>query len=230
MRRLLNPAVRCLVEWRMWEFILELLKTLGTTAIVVGAAAWLTKSVITHFLSRKIEAYKIELKGESDKKIEEVKSRLQIMAQERQIIFSRLHEKRAEIVADSYTLIHEVHSKAVGLGADIFHGGLRAPKERAKEVFDDCLKFNDFFQQRRIYFSEEVCTMTDRFVELIGETNAAVSRAPDNLDFSNKDGQEAYRQMADLMDRLPQIKKLIEKDFRTLLGVIAPDERASNNS
>lgn len=212
------------------EFILELLKTLGTTAIVVGAAAWLTKSVITHFLSRKIEAYKIEMKGESDKKIEEVKSRLQIMAQERQIIFGRLHEKRAEIVAESYTLIHEVHSKAVGLGADIFHGGLRAPKERAKEVFDDCRKFNDFFEQRRIYFSEEVCTMTDGFVELIGETNAAVSRAPDNLDFSNKDSQEAYRQMADLMDRLPQIKKLIEKDFRTLLGVIAPDESASNNS
>jgi hypothetical protein len=55
----------------MWNFILELLKTLGTTAIVVGASAWLTKSLITHFLSRKIEAYKIELKSESDKGIED---------------------------------------------------------------------------------------------------------------------------------------------------------------
>lgn len=34
--------------------------------------------------------------------------------------------------------------------------------------------------------------------------------------------------MADLMDQLPQIKKLIEKDFRTLLGVIAPGESAFN--
>lgn len=69
----------------MWEFILELLKTLGTTAIVVGAASWLTKSVVTHFLSRKIEAYKVELKHESDREIEEVKSRLQVVALERQM-------------------------------------------------------------------------------------------------------------------------------------------------
>lgn len=214
----------------MWDFIPELLKTLGTTAIVVGVAGWLTKSVITHFLSRNVEAYKVELRRESDKEIEAIKSRLQIMAQERQIIFSRLHEKRAEIVAESYALIHDVNAKAVDLGADIFHRGLREPKEKVKEVFDDCLKFNDFFQQRRIYFSEEVCTVTDRFVELIGQTNAAVNRAPDNLDFGNKDGEEAYRQMAELMDQLPEIKKLIEKDFRTLLGVIAPGESPSNNA
>lgn len=122
-----------------------------------------------------------------------------------------------------------MHSKAVGLGADIFLGGLRAPKEKAKQISDDCSKFNDFFQQRRIYFSEEVGATMDSFVELIGKTNAAVSRAPDNLDLSNEDGEEAYRRMADLMDRLPQIKKLIEKDFRTLLGVSAPNESAFNN-
>src|SRR5687767_12038505 len=145
----------------MWGFILELLKTLGTTAIVVGASAWFTKAVITHFLSRKIEVYKIELKSESDKRIEEVKSQLQIMAQEHQIVFSRLHEKRAEIVAESYTLIHEVYTKAVRLGADVFHEGLGTPKPRTKEIFDDCLKFYDFFQSRRIYFSEEVCTLMD---------------------------------------------------------------------
>jgi hypothetical protein len=214
----------------MRQFIFELLKSVGTAAVVAGAAAWLTKSVITHFLSRKIEAYKVELKRESDKEIEEVKSRLQIVALERQIVFSRLHEKRAEIVAETYTLIHEVHSKAIGLIAEVFHAGLRTPKQRAQQVFDDCLKFYDFFQRRRIYFSEEVCTMMDKFVELIGETNAAVRRAPDNLDHSTKDGKEAYMKMAVLMDRLPEIKKLIEKDFRMLLGVIAPDDSASNKA
>jgi hypothetical protein len=71
----------------MRDFILELLKILGTTAIVVGASAWCTKSVITHFLSRKIEAYKTELKSESDQKIEDVKSQLQIMAQEQKNCF-----------------------------------------------------------------------------------------------------------------------------------------------
>ena len=92
----------------MSEFILDLLKTLGTTAIVVAASAWVIRSLITHFLSRKIEAYKIELKNESDRRMEELKSSLQMIAQERQIVFMRLHERRAEIVAESYTLIHQL--------------------------------------------------------------------------------------------------------------------------
>lgn len=90
------------------QIIFELLRSLSIAAVVSGGMAWLTKSVISHFLSRKIEAYKeaykIELKRESDKEIEEVKSRLQIVALERQIVFSRLHEKRAEIVAETYAL------------------------------------------------------------------------------------------------------------------------------
>lgn len=205
------------------QFILELLKTVGTAAVVAAAAAWLTKSVLTHFLSRNIASYKAELKRQSDREIEEVKSRLQIVASERQIVFSRLHEKRVEIVAETYTLIHKVNSKAIGLISEVFHAGLRTPKDRAQEVFDDCLKFYDFFQQHRIYFSEELCNMMDKFVALIGETNVAVRRAPDNLDHSTEDGKEAYLKMAILMDRLPEIKKSIEKYFRTLLGVIAPD-------
>lgn len=205
------------------RFILELLKTVGTAAAVAGAFAWLTKSIITHFLSRNIESYKVELKRQSDREIEEVKSRLQIVASEHQIVFSRLHEKRVEIVAETYTLIHRVHSKAIGLISEVFHAGLRTPKDRAQELFDDCLKFYDFFQQHRIYFSEELCNMMDEFVTLIGETNAAVRRAPDSLDHSTEGGKEAYQRMAILMDKLPEIKKSIEKYFRTLLGVIAPD-------
>jgi len=205
----------------MWQFFLDLLKSLGTTAIVAAAAAWFTKSVITHFLSRKIESYKIELKRESDKEIEGIKSRLEIVALERQIVFSRLHEKRAEIIAETYGLIHDLHSKAMGLSAEVFHAGLRTPKDKAKEVYDDCVKFFEFFQRHRIYFGEEVCLQMDRFVSLVFETYAAIHRAPDDLDHSTKEGQEAYRRMAGLLDRLPEIKKLIENDFRTLLGVIA---------
>lgn len=210
----------------MNEFFQELVKTLGTVAIVIGAAAWLTRSIITHILSRNIETYKAELKRETDKEIERLKSRLQIAAQERQITFNRLHEKRAEIVAEAYTLIHDVRSKAVNLGAEVFHGGLRTPNEKAKEVFDECFEFYNYFQQRRIYFSEEVCGTMDAFVNLIAETSAILRRPPDNLDHDTKESREAYQKLAILMDELPKIQKLIERDFRTLLGVISPDDLA----
>jgi hypothetical protein len=214
----------------MKAFFVELIKTLGTAAIVVAAFAWVAKSVITHFLSRKIEAYKLELKNQSDKETERLRSRLQIIAQERQITFSRLHEKRAEIVADSYPLIHKLQSKAVKLGHDMFFSGLREPKDKAKQIFDECFEFYEYFQERRIYFSEEVCAIMDRFVEVIAEANSAVRNGPDNLDHGSKAGQEAYSKMAVLMDQLPEIRKSIERDFRTLLGVTTPSNLHDQSS
>ena len=79
------------------ELLADVIKTVGTAALVVAAAAWLTKAIITHILSRKVEVYKSELKRESDQEAERVKSNLQIVALERQIVFSKLHEKRGLI-------------------------------------------------------------------------------------------------------------------------------------
>ena len=72
--------------------------------------------------------------------------------------------------------------------------------------------------------------MMDRFLDVIGRTNIAVGHAPDNLDHSTEDSKKAYEKLAVLMDRLPEIRKSIEKDFRALLGVIAPSESASKKA
>jgi hypothetical protein len=209
----------------MRGFILELLKTLGTTAIVVAALAWLTKSIVTHFLSRNIEAYKLELKRESDKEIVEVKSHLKIAALERQIIFSRLHEKRAKIVAKSYALIHEAYLRAFAMGSHLSDSGSPAPKEMAEAVFNACVTFTEYFQHRRIYFSEEVSNKMDRFVSRIEE----LRRTPDeDRIFNVFMGHDGFKKLDIVIAQLPPIMKLIEKDFRTLLGVITPDESASN--
>jgi hypothetical protein len=54
------------------------------------------------------------------------------MAQEHQIVLSRLHEKSAEIVAELLHITHEVYTIAVRLGADVFHGGLGTSKQGPK--------------------------------------------------------------------------------------------------
>jgi hypothetical protein len=214
----------------MEQVILELIKSLGIAFFVSGAAAWLTKSVITHFLFRNIEEYKIELKRQSDKEVEEIKSRLTILALERQIVFSRLHEKRADIIAEAYALFHELYSKTSKMSHDIFFAGGSAPKKELQLIFDECLKFYDFFQRNRIYFDENTCMKIDRLLELIGEANIVVRRAPDNLDHASKDTNEAYQKIAILLDQLPEIKKLLVADFRGLLGVDAQEISAWRGS
>jgi hypothetical protein len=94
------------------ELLANVIKTVGTAALVVAAAAWLTESIITHILSRKVEVYKSELKRESDQEAERVKSNLQIVALERQIVFNKLHEKRGLVIAECYALLRTLQYSA----------------------------------------------------------------------------------------------------------------------
>src|SRR4051794_18590985 len=84
------------VDWQ------ALLTTLGGTGILVAAAAWLTKQLVTAFLSKDLEKFKSELKAKNDLAIEEFKSRLQSEVQKTVIAYSSLHTKRAKLIADLY--------------------------------------------------------------------------------------------------------------------------------
>jgi hypothetical protein len=66
-----------------------LLTNLGISGIFLSALAWLLKIIITHQLAKDVEIFKREL-------------------QFQQIRFSRLHERRAEV-------IHELYKKIIHL-------------------------------------------------------------------------------------------------------------------
>jgi hypothetical protein len=77
-----------------WE---EILRTVGTAAVIVAATAWLAQRVVVHLLSKDVEGYKIRLQSEFNAQIEELKSRLQSASEEQRIRFSSLHEKRRKL-------------------------------------------------------------------------------------------------------------------------------------
>jgi hypothetical protein len=76
--------------------------TTGGGAVLLGAAAWLIKTVLNDRLARDAEGFKAQLKADADKEIETLKSSLQMVAVEHQVRFSNLHEKRAEVIAELY--------------------------------------------------------------------------------------------------------------------------------
>lgn len=94
----------------------------------VAGAAWLIKAVITDRLKANADAeierlknqlmrdtklFETQLKSTSDAEIERLKSALQAVAVEHQIWFSKLHEKRAEVIADLYKKLVAVERHAV---------------------------------------------------------------------------------------------------------------------
>jgi hypothetical protein len=80
----------------------EIFTTVGSTAVTVAAATFLTKSVINHLFTRDVEKFKAGLKADADIEIEKLKHSLEKIAVEHQVRFSKLHEKRAEVIADLY--------------------------------------------------------------------------------------------------------------------------------
>jgi hypothetical protein len=80
----------------------ELLTTVGGGTGILFAAAWLIKAVFTSKLARDTEAFKARLKADAEAEIEKLRYSLQRIAVEHQVRFSKLHERRAEVIADLY--------------------------------------------------------------------------------------------------------------------------------
>src|SRR5467141_2683830 len=93
----------------MIEFLKQFAITLGGTAVAIAAVAWLARSIVIHWLSKSVETYKAQLKAESDVALEQLRAKLQIMAARRNVEYSRIHEKRLEIISELVGKINRFH-------------------------------------------------------------------------------------------------------------------------
>jgi hypothetical protein len=85
------------------------------------------------------------LKADTDVEIQRLRASLQITATEHQVLFSKLHEKRAEIIEKLYTLLIE--------GADATKTFAANPNDTqlAKEEWNQHLQLYRFFRINKIY-------------------------------------------------------------------------------
>jgi hypothetical protein len=78
----------------------SLLVAIGANAAILAVLGFLARSLINSWLAKDLEKFKFELKSASDTAFESLKSDLQRAAFEHQVRFSKLHEKRAEVIAE----------------------------------------------------------------------------------------------------------------------------------
>jgi hypothetical protein len=58
--------------------IAEVLRTLGTTGIIVAALAWVSKALLDHLLAKELSNSSLRLKAESDRQLEDLKAELKL--------------------------------------------------------------------------------------------------------------------------------------------------------
>jgi hypothetical protein len=112
------------------------------------------------------------------KDVEEFKSNLQLATIEHQVRFSKLHDKRAQVIQDLYgklvaldTVIHSVLNRFQKVGE-------ASLEEKVREYGKLHNELNEFFLPNRIFFGSETCRVIDDLLFLSRDTYFDITTYP----------------------------------------------------
>lgn len=217
----------------VWKEILIALGSNAALLVVLGFLArsllnaWLTKDIkrfetdLKASADSELEGLKYELKSKADASIEQLKSRLQLAATEHQVRFSKLHEKRAEVIAKLYALLVELQYA----GQRYVFVGAYEPKRDDEFSKTDAKVLEGFLfiEEHKIYLPDRVYTLLEKFVETVKKSVATVHVYEENTDRSANFRQEKIQALKGaaeaFKERIPAVRKALEDEFRTILGV-----------
>jgi len=219
-----------------WQTILL---AFGGNATLVAVLAFLGKSFLEQLLVRDTKRFETDLRAKSDIAMERLKNQLQLSTIEHQVRFSRLHEKRAEVIAELYGLLVEALWEAESFLSPLEWTGEPDKKEKHRTAMNQLVKLYRYFDQHRIYLPQEICASLER---LIDEVRSQVVNFGVYVDFGKSAINEEFdRKKLDawnsgwksIKKEVPVARQSLENEFRVLLGhaaasLAAPaDQKAS---
>jgi hypothetical protein len=183
---------------------------------LAAALAWLLKTMISHFLLKDIEVYKTRLSSETTKEIEHFKAHLQILAIEHDVRFTKLHERRARIIAKLYSLLDDAnHNTYIFMQSDSLRSeGLI---KKALETYNACVEMYLFFHKHRLYFSKELVNKMELLMNDIIEPSEAYVASVGTQEYGERYAT-AVKSWTEKRDQIDEAFELMEKEFRKLLG------------
>lgn len=144
-----------------WE---SLLLTFGGNAVLLAVLAWLARSLLGQVFAKDLEKFKSDLAAASSAPTTRLTHELQLVAQEHQILVSKLHEKRAQVVADVFGLLVEAQWACQDFASVVEFTHEPPKKEKYVTAMNKAADFYRYFDKNRIYLPLDLCTQLDEFV------------------------------------------------------------------
>ena len=158
----------------------------GAAVIMFGLSSWLGKVWASRILQKE-------------------KSDLDALNYEHQVRFLSLHEKRAEVIAETYSLIRDAYNLVAEFCR---HNG--NTKENLDKVEESIKRLNNYYPRRRIFISYDVANKVDRLRTELSRIVQEVDVAGDEYDFTSM-YDRIYGETSSALTSL-------EEDFRVLIG------------
>jgi DNA-directed RNA polymerase subunit F len=196
-----------------WPSILE---NIGVFGIASGLLAWLVKSLVSQSLARDLKVFEANLQKAHAVEIERLKSDLRADSFEHETRFSRLHQTRAETVAELYKRMVQTEETIRTLLGDV----QPAEKEECEKLFwkagGQTGELFRFFEERRIYFDEELCGLLDAHASHFRQ--AWLYGSP-YVELTPEQREETQQRLNELANAIPRVRHAIEVRMREMLGV-----------
>lgn len=200
-----------------WQLIGQVILGLsgGTAAI-----AFLAKALINQLFSRETEQFKAGLQMEHTVQAEKLRTDLKAIAFERETMFSRLHQRRFEVVEELYRLLAQTQEDFAELVSPMSYAGGPSQEDKMKAAGKSGTEFLRFFNQHRLFLEDSLCEeITKLQNELKGIWITFVVYGNDDPDLRKeklRKWEEAWEKMEKIV---PGLRRDIEQKMRTALGI-----------
>jgi hypothetical protein len=215
----------------MEAFALQTLSSTAVSTLLVGALAfifrsWISerlKSAIKNEYDEKLETHKAKLKGQSDLAIESLKSQLAITANEHAVRYARLYGKRADTIAEAYSLLTQVQWN-LHMAVSTVDYGDTSKAEKYNVAHRAMADYRRFFEKNRIHLPEETCNLFDEMFRAMQASSAPFSvyafieeeRLPTE---ALEKKYAAWEEASKFFDEeVPKLRKSLEGELRKILG------------
>ncbi len=215
-----------------WQDVLTtLVATVGGGGVLLAAAAWLTKAIISDELARDTEAFKVRLKADADAEIERLKGSLQIQNLEHQVRFSKLHERRAEVIAEVYARLATVFRQG---RLFVISGGWVKEGQKANfaKIDQTMQEFVSFVEKNRIYIPLAACGLLDNITRTMHKAVIEVG-VWGGIEYPNAktqaESKDVLTRVFEAFEKdIPEAKQALDREFRAILGDDPPEVTPSD--
>lgn len=190
-----------------------------------GLLVWIFRTWVSEKLKNsiraefdmKLESYKTQIKAAADVELEQLRSRLAIQAKEHDVVFSKLHERRSEIIADIYAKLKRVQLCLGEYTAAFELAGEKPRDERGQDFFDAYKEFFDVFNNNAIFLPANPA-------KSIEELNKVMLRSGNEFTYFVRNERyprwhEKWTEIEEhCQNAIPTIIAELEVTFRKLLG------------
>ncbi|MFL5330231.1 MAG: hypothetical protein ACJ8C4_15125 [Gemmataceae bacterium] len=218
-----------------WDILVEWMKLLGGTAAFVVMGAWLTRSLVLHWLSKDIERHKSQLKYQADRDIDLVRNELRQAGFQFEKRFGFLHEQMAKTLIDCYPLLVDVKRSVQSYLSVMEWTGEPPKEEKLKLVREKVITFDEFFSKKRLLFPKHLATMID---ETLDVAMGAIRDFRDGLERERssrqtKDPMDHWsKAFATVREKIKPLFEAMDDEIQRLLGFehMTPSETKSSRA